>query len=69
MDGNTIWSFKFIESGGQYGVDKRWRRMDLWNPPVRTKSLRRKGVVFSLSIAGFVTELRLSGDAIVQKKN
>jgi hypothetical protein len=30
-------------------------------------SLRRKGVVFSLSIAGLVIELRLSGDAMMLK--
>jgi hypothetical protein len=34
---------------------------------VRTKRRRRKGVVFSLSIAGLATELRRSGDAIIQE--
>jgi hypothetical protein len=32
---------------------------------VRTNNRSKKGVVFSLSIAGFVTELRLSGDAML----
>ena len=40
---------------------------NLWKPPVRTKRRRRKGVVFPLSIVGLATELRRSGDAIIQE--
>ena len=66
--GEAIWSFKFFESGRELVCDCRGRGGgNLWKPPVRTKRRRRKGVVFSLSIVGLATELRRSGDAIIQE--
>jgi len=65
--GEAIWSFKFFESGRWLVCDCRGGGGgNLWKPPVRTKRRRRKGVVFSLSIVGLATELRRSGDAIIQ---
>jgi hypothetical protein len=66
VGGEAIWSFKFFESG-RVLVFVIAGEGNLWKPPVRTKRRRRKGVVFSLSIAGLATELRRSGDAIIQE--
>lgn len=71
LDWKSVQRLEIIESGmlvWNCECEKGEARVDmavyLWNPPCRTNSLRRKGVVFSLSIRCFVTELRLSGDAI-----